>query len=321
MRIQSGAFALFTLTLAGCGGGDAPPPAAAGTETASAPAGLPDFILAERGGFVPEGIEFDSVRSRLLVGSIAEGTVFQLHPDGRVTPVITDPDLISSVGIEVDEARDRLLVANTDANAFQGTAAGQAKLGVYDLGTGQRLAMVDLAALVPDLPAGAPLFANDVTVADDGTIYVTEMLQNIIFRVGTDFTASILHRFPPTEGLGLNGIEYHPNGYLIVTGGSTLYKLPVANPAGITTVQLTETIDGQDGLVWMSNGWLAITSNSENRVVALTSDDDWATARVAGVARFAIPGTTAARVGEGVFVVQPHFTDPDPPSAQRLVFE
>lgn len=321
MRIQFGAYALFSLALAGCGDGDVAPPAAAGTETAPAPAGLPDNILAERGGFVPEGIEFDSIRSRLLTGSLAEGTIFQLHPDGRVTPVITDPDLVSSVGIEVDEARDRLLVANADRNAFGGGTTGQAKLGVYDLGTGQRLAMVDLAASIPDLPAGATLFANDVTVADDGTIYVTETMQNIIFRVGADFTASVFHRFAPADGLGLNGIEYHPGGYLIVTGGATLYKVPVANPAGTTLVQVPETIEGQDGLVWMSNAWLAITSNSENRVVALTSDDDWATARIAGVAPFAIPGTTAARVGEDVFVVHPHFTDPDPPGAVRVVFE
>src|SRR6185503_17251502 len=49
-------------------------------------------------------------------------------------------------GIEADEPRDRLLVTNSDRAAFGGDAAGQAKLGVYNLTTGERLAMVDLGA-------------------------------------------------------------------------------------------------------------------------------------------------------------------------------
>jgi len=307
--------------LVGCAGGDEAPTTDVATESSVPAEAPPETIVAERGGFIPEGIEYDSVRARFLTGSLAEGTIFQLHPDGRVTPVITDPDLTSSVGIEVDEARDRLLVANSNSAAFQGTGAGQSMLGVYDLGTGQRLAMVDLAASIPDLPADAPLFANDVTVANDGAIYVTDMMQNIIFRVGNDYTASIFHRFAPADGLGLNGIEYHPGDYLIVTGGSTLYKVPIADPDAITVVSVPERIEGQDGLVWMSSGALAITSNSENRIVALSSDDDWATARIAGVAPFVLQGTTAARVGDDVFVVHPHFADQDPPSVTRAVFE
>lgn len=282
---------------------------------------FPESILAERGGFVPEGIEYDSVRARVLTGSLAEGTIFEFHPDGRISPVITDPDLLSSVGIEVDEARNRLLVANSDRDAFTGASRGQAKLGVYDLITGERLAMVDLGALLTDLPADAGLFANDITVDEAGTIYVTETMNNVIFRVGPDYKASVFHRFAPAEGLAINGIEYHPDGYLIVTGGSSLFRVPVDNPAGLTPVVVADRIEGQDGLVWMSNGWLAITSNSENRVVALGSTDGWASASVVGVAPLTTQGTTAARIGDGVYVVYPHFNDQDPPGVVRAVFE
>ena len=68
-------------------------------------------------------------------------------------------------------------------------------------------------------------------------------------------------------------------------------------------------------------GRLAIVSNSANRVVALTSDDDWATAGIAGVASYEEQATTAAVVGDDVYVVHPHFADEDPPSFERVTFE
>jgi hypothetical protein len=74
-------------------------------------------------------------------------------------------------------------------------------------------------------------------------------------------------------------------------------------------------------MVWMPDGRLAITSNSQSQVVALTSNDDWATAQVVGVAPFEGQGTTAAVVGSDVYVVQPHFADQDPPTVERVTFQ
>ena len=88
-----------------------------------------------------------------------------------------------------------------------------------------------------------------------------------------DYNASVLYRFEPTEDLGLNGIVYHQSGYLLVAGGTTLWKVPVADASGATQVTLPEAMAGQDGMVWTAEGLLAIVSNSESRVVALTSVD------------------------------------------------
>lgn len=304
-RVLSLAFAI----LAGCGDQPEPVP------------NLPALITAERGGFIPEGVEYDAAGGRLLTGSLADGTIYELHADGRLTAAVTDPDLTSSVGIEADAARNRLLVANSDSGVFQGGANhGKAMLGVYNLATGERLAMVDLAAVIPNAPSDASYFANDVAVGPDGTAYVTDTNQDVIYRVGPDYQASVFFRFEPNVegGLGLNGIVYHPSGYLIVAGGARLYKVPVADPAATSQVALTEVVEGQDGMVWTSDGRLAIVSNSQNRVVALTSSDEWVTAQVVGVAPFAIQGTTAAVVGADIYVVHPHFADQDPPTVERI---
>jgi len=282
---------------------------------------VPAVIVAERGGFIPEGVEYDTANGRILTGSISEGSIFQIGNDGAVTAVVTDADLISSVGIEVDEERDRLLVANSDRSVFEEDGAGQAKLGVYRLSTGERLAMVDLAAAVADAPADAVYFANDVAVGGDGTAYVTDSRMNIVYAVSPEYEPSVLYRLRATEGLMLNGIVYHPDGYLLVTGGSTLYKMPIAAPEAVMPVTLPEAVPGQDGMVWTADGRLAIVSNSDNRVVALRSEDDWATAEIAGVAPFDVQATTAAAVGSRIYVVHPHFGDAEPPSVARVIFE
>ena len=300
---------------AACSGG----PESGGPATTASGLVLPDTIVAERGGFIPEGVEYDTTNDRFLIGSLTDGTVYQIHNDGGMTPVVSDEELVSSVGIEVDEPRDRLLVVNS--GRFDAEGAGQAKLGVYNLSTGERLAMVDLAAAITDAPAEARYFANDVTVSDDGVAYVTDSRMNVIYRVSPAYEVSVLHRFYAAEGLGLNGIVYHPSGYLLVAGGSTLYKVPVNTPAATMPVAMAEDVAGQDGMVWTADERLAIVSNSGNRVVALTSSDDWATAEIAGVAGYEVQATTAAVIGDAVYVVHPHFGDADPPSLERVTFK
>ncbi len=312
MRNRSFAVVVAAVFFAGCAEErDAAPAAqASGPETeelASVP--LPEVIVAERAGFIPEGIEYDTANGRILTGSLTEGSIFQIHADGRVTTVVSDPDLVSSIGIEVDEPRNRLLVANSDRSVFEGIGRGQAKLGVYDL-----------AATIANPPADAAYFANDVAGGVDGTAYVTDTRMNVIYRVDTDYRASVFYQFRAVEGLGLNGIVVHPEGYLLVAGGTTLWKVPLDDPGGASQVTLPEAVPGQDGMVWMADGRLAIVSNSGNRVVALTSADDWATGELAGVAPYETQATTAATVGDNIYVIHPHFADADPPSVERVTF-
>jgi hypothetical protein len=317
MRQPFMVFATLSIVLVTACAPEPEPPAAP-----AAPRG--QVITAERGGFVPEGIEYDQANGRFLVGSIAEGTIFTIERDGSVVPFVRDADLKASVGIEADEPRDRLLVANSDSVVFGDSgAAGQAKLGVYNLTTGERLAMVDLNAVI-GTPTSPSFFANDVTVDGDGNAYVTDTFQNVIYRVGADYQASVLHRFTSLpEGAALNGIVHHDDGYLLVVAGANTYKVPVANPAATVQVAVTDPVDGQDGIVLTADGRLVATSNSESapQLVAFTSSDDWATAQRAGAAPLAGQATTAAVVGAEVWAVHPHFNDAEPPTIEQGVFD
>ncbi len=310
------------ILLAACAPATEPDQPASETEAPVSSEPIPARIVAERGGFIPEGVEYDQTNGRFLTGSLAEGTIFEIHNDGTMTAVVRDPELVSSVGIEVDEPRDRLLVANSDSSVFDGSSQGQAKLGVFNLTTGERIAMVDLQATLGDLPDDAAFFANDVTVADDGAIYVTDTRMNVVYQVDGSYEASVLHRFEPTtEGFALNGIVHHPDGYLLVIGSGNIFKMPVDDPSETRQVNLAEPVAGADGLVWAADGRLAVVSNSGAGVVALTSNDGWMSAEVAGVATYEGQSTTGAAVGDDIYVVHPHFGDPDPPMIDRVTFE
>jgi sugar lactone lactonase YvrE len=282
---------------------------------------LPARIVAQRGGFIPEGIEYDEKNGRFLTGSLAEGTVFRIGTDGAVVPFVMDPDLVSSVGIEVDETHGRLFVCNSDRAVFGGNSPGQAKLGIYDLTSGARIAMVDLTASMRRKPEDAAFFANDVAVDGDGNAYVTDSRQNAVYKVGADQMPTILYRFEPAEGLALNGIVYHSDGYLIVIGGPKLYKITVGDPAKMTEVELAEPVPGADGMVFLPDGRLAVVSNSQSKVFALASTDGWNSAAVAATAGFEGQATTAAVAQGDVYVVQPHFNDQEPPVIERVTFE
>ena len=310
---------VLSVVVSGCASEPAPDPAAempASAAPAAASETLPAVIVANRTGFIPEGVEYDMANGRLLTGSLSEGSVFEIGADGQVTEFVNDAELVSSVGIEADEAYGRLFVANADRSVFQGEGQGQAKLGVYDLSTGSRIAMVDLASTVTDPPEDAAYFANDVAVADNGTAYVTDTRLSVIYEVSTEYEASLLHRFDD-GGSGPNGIVYHPAGFLLVARGATLWKVPVDDPATLSEVLVAEEITGQDGMVWSAMR-LVIVSNDANRVVALRSEDEWGTAEVVGVGAYEPQATTAAVVGDAIYVVHPHFADDDPPSVSRV---
>jgi sugar lactone lactonase YvrE len=277
-------------------------------------------IVMERGGLIPEGIEFDTNARRILTGSLVDGTVYEVGNDGTLTPFVVDAELVSSIGIEADEPRNRLLVANSDRSVFEVTGPGIAKLGVYLLSTGERIAMVDLGAVAGGNDQSV-VFTNDVTVDDAGNVYLTDTRMNLIYRVDSEYRAAVLYRFSPITGLGLNGIVYHPDGYLIVVaagGQGLLYRVPIDDPDSAAPIDLSQPATGADGLVWASDGRLVVVSNSTSSATAYRSDDGWQTAELVGTATFEGQATTGAAVDDEIYVVQPHFNDAEPPVVLRV---
>ncbi|RIV17950.1 gluconolaconase [Fibrisoma montanum] len=252
----------------------------------------PNAPFPERINFVserlyPEGIAYSSRLAKFLVTSIPFGKIGTVDTDGRYEDLLTAPEFIAGIGMKV--AGDRVFVCNSDqgrsVRSTTATARQTAELLVFNLTTRQLERRTDLDAL---LPAADPNFANDVTLAPDGTAYVTDSFSPVIYRVAPDGAASILVRddvrfASPT--FGLNGIVYHPNNFLIVanTGQGKLYKVDLQNGNAISEIVVSNTsptpnsLPG-DGLTLLNGDLYVVTGGT--RVAQVRSTDNWQTATV-----------------------------------------
>ncbi len=257
----------------------------------------PDMILIERENLVPEGIEYDAANNRFLVGSIAEGSIFEVMDDGSHQAFIEDADLVSTVGIEIDEQRNRLLVANVGNPAVytDPSAASQIYLGIYDLTTGERIRMV---------PLGEPGYhiANDVAVDAEGNAYITDTFASTVYKVDTDGNASVF--VESDQFVGLNGIVCHPGGYLLLAD-ATIYKVPLDNPGGLAPVEMVQPVEGGDGMILLPDGSMIVVGSVAQTIFSLDSDDDWASATVKASSVGHTASTVALR-GNRIYAVYPH---------------
>jgi hypothetical protein len=269
-------------------------------------------ITVQHPALYPETIEYDAQRNKFLLGSFREGAVYRLEPDGSVSGLIDDPRLCSVLGIAVDSARGRLWVVSSDLGASLKPSAGGpksvAQLGSYDLTTGESLHYVDLAPLAP-----GPHLANGIALDAAGNVYITDSFSSSIYKVDAQGKASLFlqsARFAG-EGINLNGVVVHPDGYLLVIKKSdgALFKVPLADPQRFTQVRLERQLVGGDGLTLVADKELVVIANqtpqlSANAAYAVASDDGWKSARLRAVQKLgeAYP-TTAVLKGGQIYVV------------------
>ncbi len=229
----------------------------------------------------PEGIAYSAQLAKFLITSIPFGKIGTVTTDGKYEDLLTAPELISGIGMKV--VGDRVFVCNSDQGrsikSRPETMRQTAELLVFNLNTRALERRTDLDALIP---ADEPNFANDVTIAPDGTAYVTDSFSPVIYKVTADGTPSVLVRdnvkfFSPA--FGLNGIVYHPNGFLIVAnaGQGKLYKVDLANGNTISEILIPSALPG-DGLTLLNGDLYVVTGGS--RVAQVRSTDNWQKASI-----------------------------------------
>jgi sugar lactone lactonase YvrE len=249
-------------------------------------ANSPNASFPERINFVsqrqyPEGIAYSAQLDKFLITSIPLGKIGTVGKDGTYTDLLTAPELIAGIGMKV--AGGRVFVCNSDqgrsVRSTTATTRQLAELLVFNLNTGQLERRTNLDALLPEVE---PNFANDVTLAPDGTAFVTDSFSPVIYKVAPDGTASILIRDNvrfASPGFGLNGIVCHPNGYLIVAnaGQGKLYKVDLQNSNAVTEITGTGALPG-DGLTLLNGDLYVVTGGT--RVAQVRSTDNWQTAAI-----------------------------------------
>ena len=256
----------------------------------------------------PESTAWSAKDNVFFVSSVHHGTIGKVTMQGKYTPFITDEKLVASVGVKLDAKHNILWVTDSDSGASDRsspvTTGKLAALVGYDASTGKQIAYHDLGGLMP----GAH-FANDLALDGKGNIYVTDSFSPIIYRIDAKGKASIFATSDifKGEGFNLNGIVYHPDGFLLVGkyNSGELFKIDINNPTQIEKVALPEALKGNDGLLLHSPNQLIVVQNMGiDRTVTLVSKDGWKSATIQQVKTSILPFPTAAtEVGKHIYVL------------------
>ncbi len=280
-------------------------------------------------GAYPEGIAWNARAGAFLVSSLRGGQLGLVYPDGRYRRFSTGSGLITTSGMLVDAERNRVLVCNEDVgvslNSAPGTRNRVAQVLEFNLDTGALQQTYDLSSL-----SRGPTLANDLALDAQGNIYVTDSFQPQIYKIDRATrqvsilvrSARLMPADAPAAAQGtqpyLNGIVYHPDGYLIAADYTRglLWKVTLDNASAISEIRLPQRLKGPDGLRLKNAHELVIVQSYPGRkggmsgnVTLLASYDGWASAHLAAVATPpGLDGPTGAALRDGeVWVVNSRY--------------
>ena len=280
------------------------------------PKTTPRVVKFNSAALYPEGVDWDEKNQRFLVTSIRKGEIGSVKDDGTYWTFAKDPRMVSSVGIKIDAVRDRVLVCNADPGAAEksskATTGNLAGLAAFRLSTGELIKYIDLAA---GIEGGH--FCNDLTIAPDGSAYITDSFSPIIYKVDKNYNSTVLINNQVFSGksFNLNGIVVKDNYLLAVKMNSgQLFKIPLDNPKAFNEVKLPRSIYGADGLSWGPDGGLIVIANNNayvgatpptatNKVIKLKTSDNWQSANVVGEVDTGDVFATTGTIRNGQFYV------------------
>jgi hypothetical protein len=269
-------------------------------------------LVVHQPALYPETIEYDAARDRFLLGSFRGGAIYAVKRDGSAAVVVADPRLCSVLGIAVDPVRNRIWAVNSDLGASaKPSAAGPKKLAAvaaYDLVTSQPLLYVDVAPLHE-----GPHLLNGIALDAAGNAYVSDSFSPVLYKVDVSGQASVFLQSEQFvgDGINLNGLVAHPDGYLLMIKKSdgSLFKVPLANPSGFSKVRTERSFVGGDGLTLAGSKNLLIVANQtpsfeSNRLFSMKSDDHWVSAKLTAEQPLGNAyATTAVRRANELYVV------------------
>ena len=152
---------------------------------------------------IPEGIAYDDSTKRFFLGSISQRKIIVTDEKGEVRDFSGPEDKLDCIlGLTVDKNRTYLYAVST--NGFEDSAKTARRNAVvcYDLKTSQ---------LTDRFAASDAMQLNDLTVANDGTVYATDSASGTVFRKRAD--EKQLSRLGDMGALrGANGIALAADG-------------------------------------------------------------------------------------------------------------
>ena len=204
----------------------------------------------------------------------------------------------------------------SNPNPFkQPRETGPSALKAFDLATGALSASYGF-------PQGEPTACNDIAVAADGTVFVSETASGRIFTLARG--ARNLALFAQEKALvGVDGIAFADDGTLYINNVrenlfQRVNRKADGSYAGLTTLALDDTLSGPDGLRPVGGNRFLQAEGPAGRVALITVNGDSASVTPvrtgldasAGVARAGEVGY--ATEGKINYLIDPALRDKDP---------
>jgi len=224
-----------------------------------------DHILTER-DLIPEGVAFDEETQTIYIGSTYKRKIISIGKDGSVADFISEAqdDIKSVIGMEVDEKRNCLWAISCEAADVlplkdPGKSQWTSSVYQFSLSDGK---LIKKYSLNKD-----SVFLNDLTVADDGTVYVTESVQKGVYTVRPDMDSLKLFLELGAPYQFINGICFTDRpGFLFVASTEGIIKIDLSNKK-YSLVPETGSLKALDidGLAFWNNYFIAHQSSALTR--------------------------------------------------------
>lgn len=271
---------------------------AAACATAQAPAAPGDVTIA--GSRVhPESITSD--RAGNLYNGSTNGTIYRTPAGGRTAEAWITPDagngLTFLFGVFADDARGVLWACN-NPNIFA-RQTGTSSLKGFDLATGKLTAS-------HDFPTDAPAACNDIAVASDGAVWVSETTGGRIFVLRPGGSALELFARGP-ELVGIDGIAFAGDGRIYINNvRQQLFQRVERKADGsydrLTNLAVSSPLAGPDGLRSLGGNRFIQGEGQGGRVALVDVEGD--TARITPVATGLDGPVGVTVVGGTAYVVE-----------------
>jgi sugar lactone lactonase YvrE len=287
---------------------------------------FPDTVILKGVAQNPEGIEYDKNDKTFLLSSLNAAPIAKINLDGTFKPFTSGEKFpLSTAGLQIDHKRNRLLVAGFNGTELMDKdpkTKGVSFLRVYDLKSGVMKQEVKLSDLVPE--AGA-YFANDIAIDAEGNAYVSDWYAHVIYKVTPEGKPSVFWRNNTGIPSGPNGLDFHPDGYLLVSILSVnekglyanygLVKIPLKNPKSAKLVTIDDKrFTGFDGMVLMGKDKVVGVTNDGkgpggNALIELSGAQDWSSAKVTHAKGIKASTTVAVTPENKQYVIHQDFTN------------
>jgi sugar lactone lactonase YvrE len=238
----------------------------------------------------------------VFVGSI-KGTVFRARPGSATAEAWVHPEgVLSILGVLADPKSNTLWICSSPNGFRSPPAVGVSAVMALDLKSGRTKGSWPFPA-----PASA---CNDITIANDGTAYVSDTPNGRIFTVRPG--AKDLELFAEDPRLkGIDGIVLGGDGTLyanIVTKGQ-LVRIDRGKDgkfSGVTELKLSQPVAGPDGFRLISGKRFLLAEGNSGKVDEVTIDGDNATVRPLKEGLASPPGVTMA--GKAAYAIEGKIT-------------